>query len=72
MGFGLPKGLDVLRRAIAAHLSALKGIKCHPQQVFITSGAQHAFSRVGGCCSIRAGSASVSRWPVPLCLGRYH
>lgn len=47
MGYGQPKGLDALRRAIATHLSALKGIRCHPEQVFVTSGAQHAFSLIG-------------------------
>jgi GntR family transcriptional regulator/MocR family aminotransferase len=47
MGYGQPKGFAALRRAIAAHLSALKGIRCHPEQVFITSGAQHAFSLIG-------------------------
>ncbi len=47
MGYGQPKGLFALRRAIAAHLSALKGIKCDPEQVFVTSGAQHAFSLIG-------------------------
>lgn len=47
MGYGQPKGLAALRQAIATHLSALKGIKCHPEQVFITSGAQHAFSLIG-------------------------
>lgn len=47
MGYGQPKGLAALRRAIAMHLSVLKGIKCDPEQVFITSGAQHAFSLIG-------------------------
>lgn len=47
MGYGQPKGLFALRRAVATHLSALKGIKCDPEQVFITSGAQHAFSLIG-------------------------
>ncbi len=47
MGYGQPKGLAALRRAIATHLGALKGIKCHPDQVFITAGAQHAFSLIG-------------------------
>lgn len=47
MGYGQPKGLAALRRGIATHLSALKGIKCDPEQVFITSGAQHAFSLIG-------------------------
>jgi GntR family transcriptional regulator/MocR family aminotransferase len=47
MGYGQPKGLFALRQAIATHLSALKGIRCDPEQVFITSGAQHAFSLIG-------------------------
>lgn len=47
MGYGQPKGYEPLRRAITAHLSALKGIVCDPEQVFITAGAQQAFSLVG-------------------------
>ena len=47
MGYGEPKGYRPLRRAIAMHLSALKGITCDPEQIFITSGAQHAFSLIG-------------------------
>lgn len=47
MGYGEPQGLFALRRAIATHLTALKGLACHPDQVFITNGAQHAFSLIG-------------------------
>lgn len=47
MGYGQPQGLQALRRAIAAHLSALKGLSCKPEQIFITAGAQHAFSLIG-------------------------
>jgi GntR family transcriptional regulator/MocR family aminotransferase len=47
MGYGEPKGYAPLRRAIATHLSALKGINCDPEQIFITTGAQHAFSLIG-------------------------
>ncbi|NVK32880.1 MAG: PLP-dependent aminotransferase family protein [Rhodobacteraceae bacterium] len=46
MGYGQPKGYQPLRRAIAMHLSALKGVNCDPEQIFITSGAQHAFSLI--------------------------
>lgn len=46
MGYGEPKGLGALRRAIASHLSALKGIRCDPGQIFVTAGAQHAFSLI--------------------------
>jgi DNA-binding transcriptional MocR family regulator len=36
-----PEGLPVLRQAIADHLSR-DGIPTHPQQILVTSGAQHA------------------------------
>lgn len=47
MGYGEPKGFAPLRRAVAMHLKALKGITCDPEQIFITSGAQQAFSLIG-------------------------
>lgn len=47
MGYGEPKGFYPLRRAIAMHLNALKGITCDTDQIFVTSGAQHAFSLIG-------------------------
>ena len=47
MGYGQPKGFAPLRQAIATHLGALKGIRCSPEQVFVTSGAQQAFSIIG-------------------------
>ncbi|TYC56084.1 PLP-dependent aminotransferase family protein [Rhodobacterales bacterium] len=47
MGYGEPKGYLPLRRAIASHLSAFKGVSCDPGQIFVTTGAQHAFSLVG-------------------------
>lgn len=46
MGYGEPYGLPRLRRAIAAHLNAGRGIKCDPEQIFITGGAQQAFSLI--------------------------
>ena len=47
MGYGQPKGLEALRKAIAVHLGAMRGIKCDAEQIFITCGAQHAFSLIG-------------------------
>ncbi|PLS20845.1 PLP-dependent aminotransferase family protein [Neptunicoccus cionae] len=47
MGYGPPQGLDRLRRSIASHLNAARGIKCRPEQIFITGGAQQAFSILG-------------------------
>jgi GntR family transcriptional regulator/MocR family aminotransferase len=47
-GYGEPFGYMPLRRAIARQLNASRGIKCDPDQIFITNGAQRAFSLVGG------------------------
>ncbi len=47
MGYGQPQGHQGLRNAIASHLNAARGIKCSPDQIFITCGAQHAFSLIG-------------------------
>lgn len=47
MGYGQPQGHQGLRNAIASHLNAARGIKCNPGQIFITCGAQHAFSLIG-------------------------
>lgn len=46
MGYGDPGGLPELRRAIAAHLRAHRGIVCDPGQLFVVGGAQQAFQLV--------------------------
>jgi GntR family transcriptional regulator/MocR family aminotransferase len=46
MGYGEPFGLPQLRRAIAAHLQANRGIQCDAEQIFIVAGAQQAFSLI--------------------------
>jgi GntR family transcriptional regulator/MocR family aminotransferase len=43
MGYGDPQGWLPLRRAVAAHLRANRGIECDPGEVFIVGGAQQAF-----------------------------
>jgi GntR family transcriptional regulator/MocR family aminotransferase len=47
-GYGEPYGFPRLRAAIARQLNATRGIHCDPEQIFITNGAQRAFSLVGG------------------------
>ena len=47
MGYGPPLGDARLRRAIAAHLGANRGIACEIDQIFIVSGAQQAFLQIG-------------------------
>ena len=47
MGYGDPKGDPALRRAIASHVNASRGIQCDPDQIFVTGGAQQAFQMIG-------------------------
>ena len=39
-GYGDPRGSDELRRALAAHLAATRGLRCDPGCILITSGTQ--------------------------------
>jgi GntR family transcriptional regulator/MocR family aminotransferase len=41
-GYGDPRGSAALRRAVAAHLAAARGLPCDPDCILITSGTQHA------------------------------
>ena len=47
MGYGDPNGSPQLRRALATHLRANRGIVCDPDQLFIVGGAQQAFHLIG-------------------------
>ena len=47
LGYPPAEGLMELRRAVAMHLRANRGITCEPEQVFIFNGAQDAFNRIG-------------------------
>lgn len=47
MSYPDPCGLPELRAAVARHLRANRGIACTPEEVFIFSGAQDAFNRIG-------------------------
>lgn len=46
LGYGSAHGLFPLRRAIAAHLRANRGISCEPEQIFVVNGAQHGFQLI--------------------------
>ena len=41
------KGYPPLLNAIAAHLRTERGLECHPEQIFVTSGAQQALFFLG-------------------------
>lgn len=47
LGYPPAEGVAELRRAVASHLRANRGIVCEPEQVFIFNGAQDAFNRIG-------------------------
>lgn len=46
-GYGAPAGDRFLREAVAAHLSASRGVHCATEQIFITNGAQQALDLIG-------------------------
>jgi GntR family transcriptional regulator / MocR family aminotransferase len=46
-GYGDPAGFAPLREAIASYLKSARAVDCAPEQVIITSGAQHAFDLIG-------------------------
>jgi GntR family transcriptional regulator/MocR family aminotransferase len=45
--YGQPEGRIELRRGIAAYLAAYRGVRCHPDQILVTSGATQALGIVG-------------------------
>lgn len=44
LGYGLPQGELALRTAISRHLAVARGVRCDPDQVIITEGAQEALT----------------------------
>lgn len=44
LGYGNPQGEMALRTAIMRHLAVARGVRCEPEQVVITEGAQEALS----------------------------
>jgi GntR family transcriptional regulator/MocR family aminotransferase len=44
LDYGEPGGLRGLREAIATHAAVTRGVRCDPNQVVITAGAQQAFN----------------------------
>ena len=45
LDYGPSAGLQSLRTAIAAHVSAARGVRCSAEQVFVTAGTQQAFDQ---------------------------
>lgn len=46
-GYGEPAGFHPLRASVAAHLKSARAVNCSPEQIIITTGAQHAFDLIG-------------------------
>jgi len=42
LAYGDTRGLAALRREITDYLTQARGVRCHPDQVIVTSGSQHA------------------------------
>ena len=48
-GQGSPSGYLLLRRAIAEYLGASRGVRCAPEQIMVTAGAQQALDLIARC-----------------------
>lgn len=46
LGYDSQQGYPPLRRAIAGYLRQARGVRCHPDQIIITAGAQQALSMI--------------------------
>lgn len=46
-GYVEPAGFYPLRETVAAHLKSARAVNCLPEQIIITTGAQHAFDLIG-------------------------
>jgi GntR family transcriptional regulator/MocR family aminotransferase len=46
LGYGVPEGCAELRQVLAQYLLRTRGVRCHPDQIVITSGATQAFCLV--------------------------
>ncbi len=46
-GYGDAAGFYPLRKAIAIYLKSARAVNCSPEQIIITTGAQHAFDLIG-------------------------
>jgi GntR family transcriptional regulator/MocR family aminotransferase len=49
LGYERPAGLMILRQTLSKFLLKTKGIRCHPDQLVILSGAMHAFTILSKC-----------------------
>lgn len=45
-GYGVPEGCAELRQVLSQYLLRTRGVRCHPDQIIITSGASQAFCLV--------------------------
>ncbi|HZG55373.1 PLP-dependent aminotransferase family protein [Paenibacillus sp.] len=62
-GYGSPEGRHELRHAIAAYLYRVRGVRCDPDQLLITSGATQAITLAAKLC-VRPGKPFVVEDPI--------
>ena len=58
LGYGDPSGFAPLRELLAAHLQVSRGMRCAPEQIIVTTGAQQALSLV----ALMLGNAGDKVW----------
>jgi GntR family transcriptional regulator/MocR family aminotransferase len=63
LSYGQPEGRTELRREIARHLCTRRGVRCHAEQVLVTSGSTQAMSLAGRFLLETSGPACILEDP---------
>jgi GntR family transcriptional regulator/MocR family aminotransferase len=70
-GYGVPEGCIELREVLSRYLLRTRGVRCHPDQIIITSGASQAFGLVEKLLLSSAGEVIIEdpiTWEIPKIL----
>jgi GntR family transcriptional regulator/MocR family aminotransferase len=64
-----PRGVPELRRALAAHLARVRGVRADPERMIVTTGANQAFDLLARVLARRGARGVAVEWPS---LPRHH
>ncbi|KAB8140828.1 PLP-dependent aminotransferase family protein [Chloroflexia bacterium SDU3-3] len=68
-GYGPPEGHLAVRQSLCGYLGRTRGVRCHPDQIIMTTGAAQAFAIAGELC-IRPGDTVLAEDPMAVDIQR--